>query len=176
MATVAVIECVLHTRSRPSESRQRFVCFPLMCFLVVVVVFVAHWSDFDWFFWVTTWQKVARLNQGWNIISSIFSVCLNFVETSWSEFDQISTADTIRFNYCSSSRWQAKNTSQNKVIYWQYTYSVWCSRGFFHSDSLPLSSALWSWLIDMSGMMGHHGVRAGLQLSHVTAADGTAEY
>lgn len=25
-------------------------------------------------------------------------------------------------------------------------------------------------------MMGHHGVTAGLQLSHVTAADGTAEY
>lgn len=25
-------------------------------------------------------------------------------------------------------------------------------------------------------MMGLHGVRAGLQLSHVTAADGTAEY
>lgn len=24
--------------------------------------------------------------------------------------------------------------------------------------------------------MGHHGVTAGLQLSHVTAADGTAEY
>lgn len=50
---------------------------------------------------------------------------------SWSDFDQISTADTICFNYCNSSGWQAKITSQNKVIYWQNTYSVWCSCGFF---------------------------------------------
>lgn len=44
------------------------------------------------------------------------------------------------------------------------------------SSSLILCLVRWSGLIDVSGMMRHHGFRAGLQLSHVAAADGTAEY